>query len=93
MKAAGQKTSAPSLTLVALVAAGCSVRGAPSYTLFGAFFPAWIFCTAIGIVGAIGTRIAFVATGLAAILPYQLVVCASVGLSIALLAWLLLFGQ
>ncbi len=79
--------------MAALISSGCSVRGAPSYTLFGAFFPAWMFCAAIGIISAIGARITFVATGLGNILPFQLFVCVSIGLCIALLVWLLLFGQ
>jgi hypothetical protein len=80
-------------TLVALALSGCSVRGAPSYTLFGAYFPAWMFYAAIGIAGAIAARIAFVATGLAEVLPFQLFVCAAIGLCVALLVSLLLFGQ
>lgn len=70
----------------------CSVRGAPSFTLFGAYFPAWMLCAAIGIVGAIGARIMFIGSGLADILPLQLLVCASLGLSIAMGTWLFWFG-
>jgi len=67
--------------------------GAPSYSLFGAFFPAWMVCALIGIAGAIGTRVVMVASGLAKVLPLQLYVCASVGLTIALFAWLTWFGR
>ncbi len=72
---------------------GCALRGAPSFTLFGAFFPGWMFCAAIGLLGAVGARVAFVATGLANILPFQLFVCAAIGLCLALLAWLIWFGR
>jgi hypothetical protein len=78
-------------TLV-LVLGGCSQGGAPSLVLFGAFFPDWMLCAVLGIVVAIVARVAFVATGLAAVLPYQLLVCSSVGLIFALLAWLIWFG-
>jgi hypothetical protein len=30
---------------------------APSFELFGAFFPAWMLCALIGIIGAAGTRV------------------------------------
>ena len=72
---------------------GCAVRGAPSFVLFGAYFPAWMFCGLIGILGAIIARIAMLATGLADLLPYQLFVCVAVGLVVGVAAWLLWFGQ
>ena len=76
-----------------LGADGSIVTGAPSYSLFGAFFPAWMFCAVIGIAGAIAARAAMVSLGVAKVLPYQLFVCASIGLIVALLASLLWFGQ
>ena len=76
-----------------LAADGSRMSGAPSYTLFGAFFPAWMFCAVIGILGAIGVRAAMVSSGLAKVLPYQLFVCASIGLIVALLVWLIWFGR
>lgn len=80
------------LALTALALSGCTVQGAPSYTLFGAYFPAWMFCAALGILAAIVARVVFVATGLAYVLPLQLFVCASIGLCAALYAGLTLFG-
>jgi hypothetical protein len=76
-----------------LAADGSMVSGAPSYSLFGAFFPAWMFCAVIGIIGAIGARAAMVSSGLAKVMPYQLFVCASIGLIVALLVWLIWFGR
>ncbi len=78
--------------LLALNQGGCSGIGAPSFVLFGAFFPGWMFCAFLGIAVALVARVVFVATGLATILPYQLFVCLSVGLTFAFLAWLLWFG-
>jgi hypothetical protein len=77
---------------LALILGGCSQGGAPSLVLFGAFFPDWMLCAVLGIVVAIVARIAFGATGLVAVLPYQLLVCTSIGLIFALLAWLIWFG-
>ena len=80
------------IALAAFALSGCTVQGAPSYTLFGAYFPAWMFCAAFGILVAIIARVAFVATGLAYALPLQLFVCAAVGLCAAVFAGLRFFG-
>ena len=71
---------------------GCADAGAPSFSLFGAFFPAWMFCAGIGIAGAAIARAAFVGTGVAAVLPYQLLVCTAVGTIIGIAAWFLAFA-
>jgi len=80
------------LGVAALALGGCST-GAPSFDLFGAFFPAWLLCTVIGIVGAIATRAGFVGTGLSNLVPFQLFVCTAIGLIVAILTWLLWFGR
>ncbi len=77
--------------ILSLTLGGCS-SGAPSFVLFGAFFPDWMFCALLGILVAIIARAVFVATGLSSVLPYQLFVCTSIGVIFALLAWLLWFG-
>lgn len=79
------------LLATALALSGCAVQGAPSYTLFGAYFPAWMFCAAIGLVAAIVARAFFEATGLSYVLPYQLFVCASIGVCAGLAAGFLWF--
>jgi hypothetical protein len=71
---------------------GCAARGAPSFALFGAFFPAWMFGAALGILAAIAARAIFIFSGLANILPYQLFVCTAIGVWTALLVWMLWFG-
>jgi hypothetical protein len=72
---------------------GCSRGSAPSFDVFGAFFPAWLLCGVIGIAGAVVARIVFVSTGLANALPYQLAFCAAIGGIAALLVWLVGFGH
>jgi hypothetical protein len=67
-------------------------KGAPSFVVAGAFFPAWMLCAFIGIVGAIASRSVFVATGLNGVLPFQFFVCSSIGVIIATLSWSLWFG-
>jgi hypothetical protein len=81
------------LYFLLLVLGGCTARGAPSFTLFGAYFPAWMFCALIGLFAAITARIAFVATGLSNVLPFQLFVCTSIGVMVAAFAWFHWFGQ
>jgi hypothetical protein len=76
-----------------LVLTSCSFGGAPSFTLFGAFFPAWLLCGIVGIVSAVVARVAFVSSGLANTLPYQLAVCTALGVITALLVWLIGFGH
>jgi hypothetical protein len=86
----------PARTVVLLftfaLLSGCSAAGAPSFDLFGAFFPAWLFCAVLGVASAGAARGVFVASGLAERLPYQLFVCTAIGLMAACLAWLIGFG-
>lgn len=79
--------------LSTLPLAGCSGGGAPSFSMFGAFFPAWLLCGVIGIFAAGIARAAFVSTGLASRLPYQLFVCAAIGVISAVLVWRIFFGS
>jgi hypothetical protein len=64
---------------------GCAA--APSITVAGAYFPAWLVCALIGVLGAIVARMALAGTGLAQALPLQLLVCLSVGVACAAAAW------
>jgi hypothetical protein len=72
---------------------GCSATSAPSFDLFGAFFPAWLVCGLIGVAGAVAARAVFVGTGLANVVPFQLFVCTALGVIVAIMAWLLWFGR
>jgi hypothetical protein len=81
------------LCLASVCLGGCSASGAPSFDLFGAFFPAWLLCGAIGIAGAAIARVAFVSSGLSNLLPYQLALCTAIGVITAVLFWLVAFGR
>jgi len=78
---------------LALALGGCAERGAPTFTIAGAYFPAWMVCALIGIVAAIAARAGFIVSGVANALPFQLFVCIAIGVCAALLAWLIWFGQ
>jgi hypothetical protein len=80
------------VALAATTVSGCAQRGAPSFVFFGAFFPDWMLLSGIGILAAIGTRVVLIAAGLTEVMPLQLLVCVSVGLTIATFTWLLWFG-
>jgi hypothetical protein len=79
------------LYLASICLGGCSASGAPSFDLFGAFFPAWLLCGVIGIAGAAIARVAFVRLSNA--LPYQLAVCTAIGVITAVMVWLVAFGR
>src|SRR5215813_14568158 len=64
---------------------GCG--GAPSVTIAGAYFPAWLLCAVIAVLVAAFIRGLLVATGLANYIPYQLAVCCSAGTIVALIMW------
>jgi hypothetical protein len=72
---------------------GCSLRGAPSYSLFGAFFPAWLLCATIGALGSIGLRSFVIAMGLEDAMPFKLLVYVAFAVGLALWLWLSLFGD
>jgi hypothetical protein len=65
--------------------------GAPSFELFGAFFPAWMLCALIGILGAAGTRLVLTTSTVNEAIPFQLAVCTAVGVIVGLLVWMILF--
>jgi len=65
--------------------AGCG--GAPSVTIAGAYFPAWLFCAIVAVVVAAMARGVMVATGLVRVIPLQLAVCMSIGILMAVAVW------
>lgn len=73
--------------------AGCVAGGAPSYTLFGAYFPFWLLSAVTGVAGALVAHRAFVATGWVREVPYQLSVCTAIGIVVGVLVWLCGTGQ
>jgi YtcA family len=80
-----RQVSAVLLLGQALSLTGCG--GAPSLTIAGAYFPAWLLCAVIAVVVAAFIRALMVATGLANYIPYQLAVCCSAGIIVALIMW------
>jgi hypothetical protein len=81
------------LAVTSCMLTGCSsVGAAPSFELFGAFFPAWMLCGVIGILGAASTRVVLTTPAFNdVVIPFQLAVCTAVGVIVGLLAWMVLF--
>ncbi len=87
------RAALPAIVVSSSALGGCATRGAPSFELFGAFFPAWMLCAVIGIAAGAAARVVFIAVGLDNILQFRLLVCSSVGVIVAALAWLFRLGQ
>jgi hypothetical protein len=82
----------PALPLVATcLLTGCSLATAPSFELFGAYFPGWMLCALLGIVGAAGARVILTTSALEGMVPLQFAVCTALGLIVGLLSWMALF--
>jgi hypothetical protein len=72
---------------------GCAAHGAPSFVLFGAYFPAWMLVALAGIVAGAAARAVMVATGLAELVAYPLLTCTSIGVTVAVVVWLIWFAR
>ena len=68
---------------------GC--RGAPSISLMGSFFPGWMLCMALGLIGALLLRQAFIKIGVEPYLGPRPLIYFCLWLLIALGSWLLFF--
>jgi YtcA family len=79
-----------SLPLAAMILlAGC--RGAPSINLVGSFFPAWMLCVALGVIGVLLLRRVFVRTEIEAHLGVVPLVYFCLWVLLTLGFWLLFF--
>ena len=76
----------------ALVLLLSAVGARADLSIFGAYFPAWLLCSAIGILGSVGLRAAVVASGLEDAIPLRLLVYVGFATAVALWLWLSLFG-
>jgi hypothetical protein len=81
------------LCIACLGLSACSLRGAPSYSIFGAFFPAWLLCAGIGLLGSAVLRVLVIALGFEETLPWPLLVYTAFATGVALWLWLALFGE
>lgn len=73
-----------------LLLAGCSHP--PEYSIFGSFFPAWIFCSAGGLVLAAGARALIAPTAIAEHLAAPVLLYLSMAVFLACILWLLFYS-
>ena len=75
---------------VPLALVGCS--HAPEYSIFGSFFPVWIFCSAGGLVLATGARALIARTAVAEHLAAPVLFYLSMAIFLACVLWLLFYS-
>jgi hypothetical protein len=73
-----------------LVLVGCS--HAPEYSIFGSFFPVWIFCSVGGLVLATGARALIARTAIAEHLAAPVLSFLSMAIFFACILWLLFYS-
>jgi YtcA family len=73
-----------------LVLVGCS--HAPEYSIFGSFFPVWIFCSVGGLVLATGARALIARSAIAEHLAAPVLLYLSMAIFLACVLWLLFYS-
>ncbi|MFG1280592.1 YtcA family lipoprotein [Xanthobacter autotrophicus] len=73
--------------------AGCVPAGAPAIPFFGAYFPSWLLCALVGILGAVIVRLVFIRLGIDDALPARLPVYVCLAAGIGFLLSLVSFGR
>lgn len=90
---AGALLRAGAVSFASLPLAGCLQAGAPAIPLFGAYFPSWLLCAFIGILGAVLVRLVFIRAGIDDALPIRLPVYICIAAAIGFAVSLLGFGR
>ena len=85
------RAAARLLTVLSPLGLGGCDPGAPSLTLVGSYFPAWILCSLIGVAVGLTARVVLSATRLAETAAYPLVVCIAIGVIAGVAAWLVFY--
>jgi hypothetical protein len=80
----------PLASFALLSLAGCDA-GAPSLSLVGSYFPAWILCALIGVGAGLAARVGLATSRLAETAAYPLVICIAVGVIAGTAAWLVFY--
>jgi hypothetical protein len=77
--------------MAVLSTSGCSQ--APSQSIFGSFFPAWMLCAALGFCAAVACRMILGAVGLDKQVLAPPLGYLAVAVAVTLFLWLYRFGQ
>lgn len=78
--------------MVAASAAQAADPAAPSIVVFGSYFPAWIVCAVVGVVGAVIARFILARLGVDEFLPLRLVVYLCLAIVFGLGVWLVAYA-
>ena len=90
-KTSPRRLGALSLCLAApLALVGCS--HAPEYSIFGSFFPAWIFCAAGGLLLMAGARVLIARTAIGEHLAAPVLLYLSMAIFFTCMLWLLFYS-
>ena len=92
---ASPRTVAATAVLGAMgfLVAGCDGRASPTLPMFGAYFPFWLICSAVGVLGAVVLRVAFVRFGIDEGMPWRLLVYSCLAAAIGFVVALALYGR
>lgn|GEM_PF-1223629 len=72
---------------IGVLCPGCTSRAAPTWSLFGAYFPVWLPCALIGMAAALAAWRAMLLLPPAPAIPARRLACCAVGLIAGCLAW------
>jgi hypothetical protein len=75
---------------VPLMSTACS--HAPEYSIFGSFFPAWIFCAVGGLLLMVGARVLIARAAIAKHLPAPVLFYLSMAIFFACMLWLVFYS-
>jgi hypothetical protein len=81
---AGLSVAAP------LLLVGCS--HGPEYSIFGSFFPAWIFCSAGGLLLTVGARALIARTAVAEYVAAPVLFYLSMAIFLTCMLWLMFYS-
>lgn len=85
---AGLRAALALMSVVALAACSAS----PSRNILGSYFPTWMICALLGLVGVVILRAVLGKAGLAETLPIPVVVYLCTWVTVTLVIWLLWLG-
>ena len=77
------------LAVALLFMTACVNEGAPTLELFGAYFPDWLLYGVLGVLLSIIARVVMIKTQMENVLPFQLLLCSSLGFGLAAVLWLI----
>ncbi|WP_051956166.1 YtcA family lipoprotein [Beijerinckia mobilis] len=71
---------------------GCTLDGAAAFEIAGAYFPGWMVCATLGILGGCLLRLLFIRLGIDERVPWKLFFYTAASLILTLVSWRQWFG-